>query len=85
MSRNWCAKVSHSVFLRSQGFLFFTGLGIHGYVLACSIKAEDETVEKLLHVCVDDLGFDLTSIAKFLLLSPLPSMKTKGESNVSQS
>ena len=40
-----------------------TGLGRHGYVLACSIKAEDETMEKLLHVCVAVLGFDLTSIA----------------------
>ena len=32
-----------------------TGLGRHGYVLACSIKTEDETVENLLHVCVADL------------------------------
>lgn len=40
-----------------------TGLGRHGFVLACSVKAEDETVENLLHVCVADLGFDLTLIA----------------------
>ena len=53
------------------GISVVTGLGRHGYVLACSIKAEDETMEKLLHVYVAVLTthvcvavrFDLTSIA----------------------
>lgn len=35
-------------------------------------KTEDVTVERLLHLYVNDLGFDPISIPEFLPLSPLP-------------
>lgn len=38
--------------------------------------------ERLVHEWASDLSFALISILKFLLLSPLPQERTKGESKI---
>lgn len=73
MGRIQGAKVSQLILSEGYKGLTLSQVQVHEYMVKLQLgKAKDVTVERFLHLCVDDPGFDLISIPESLLLSPLP-------------